>query len=118
VVCMTRPLVISSGFIGAPSDGHGNHQTAGALAQEVFKAAGDPNVFPDQIAAGLKPWSPLQDYARTHWFGNDDRKLAPDVDIPEGEYDPVLGMSYVQISREGLGQQKSQTVGGLKPNAG
>ena len=49
VVRMVRPLVITSVFVGGPSDGHGNHQTAGAMAQEVFKAAGDPNVFPDQI---------------------------------------------------------------------
>ncbi len=60
VVRMTRPLVITSVFVGGPTDGHGNHQTAGAMAQEVFKAAGDPNVFPDQIAAGLKPWTPAQ----------------------------------------------------------
>jgi LmbE family N-acetylglucosaminyl deacetylase len=118
VVRMTRPLVITSVFIGGPSDGHGNHQTAGAMAQEVFKAAGDPNVFPDQIAAGLKPWTPLKDYARTPWFGNDDGKLAANLDLPEGEYDAVLGMSYVQISREGLGHQKSQTGGGTIPKAG
>src|ERR1700680_2134424 len=59
VVRMTRPLVITSVFVGGPTDGHGNHQTAGAMAQEVFKAAGDPNVFPDQIAAGLRPSAPL-----------------------------------------------------------
>lgn len=118
VVRVTRPLVITSVFIGQPSDGHGNHQTAGALAQEVFKAAGDPNVFPDQITAGLKPWTPLKDYGRTPWFGNDDGKLAVNVDIPEGDYDPVLGMSYVQIAREGLGYQKSQTGGGMIPKAG
>src|SRR3954463_8654727 len=64
VVRMVRPLVITSVFIGGPSDGHGNHQTAGAMAQAVFKAAGDPNVFADQIRAGLKPWSPVKDYAR------------------------------------------------------
>ena len=40
------------------------------------------------------------------------------VDIPEGNYDPVLGLSYVQISREGLGFQKSQTGGGTIPKAG
>lgn len=118
VVRMTRPLVITSVFIGGPTDGHGNHQTAGAMAQEVFKAAGDPNAFPDQIAAGLRPWTPLKDYARTPWFGNDDRKLSTNVDVPEGDYDPVLGMSYVQISREGLGYQKSQTGGGMIPKAG
>ncbi|HXM95116.1 MAG TPA: PIG-L family deacetylase [Candidatus Dormibacteraeota bacterium] len=118
VVRMTRPLVITSVFVGAPSDGHGNHQTAGAVAQEVFKAAGDPHVFPDQIAAGLKPWTPLKDYARTPWFGEEDKTLAVNVEIPEGEYDPVLGMSYAQVSREGLGQQKSQTGGGMIPKAG
>jgi LmbE family N-acetylglucosaminyl deacetylase len=118
VVRMTRPLVITSVFVGGPTDGHGNHQTAGAMAQEVFKAAGDPNVFPDQIAAGLKPWTPLKDYARTPWFGNDDGKLTTNVAIPEGDYDPVLGLSYMQIAREGLGFQKSQTGGGMIPKAG
>jgi len=82
VVRMTRPLVITSVFVGGPTDGHGNHQTAGAMAQEVFKAAGDPNVFPDQIAAGLKPWTPLKDYAHTPWFGNDDGKLSVNVQVP------------------------------------
>src|SRR5579872_3503630 len=38
VVRMERPLVITSVFVGGPSDGHGNHQTAGAMAQEAFKA--------------------------------------------------------------------------------
>lgn len=118
VVRLTRPVVITSVFVGGATDGHGNHQTAGAMAQEVFKAAGDPNVFSDQIAAGLKPWTPLKDYARTPWFGNDDGKLSVNVAVPEGDYDPVLGASYLQIAREGLGCQKSQTGGGAIPNAG
>ena len=118
VVRMTRPLVVTSVFVGGPTDGHGNHQTAGAMAQEVFKAAGDPNVFPDQIAAGLRPWTPLKDYARTPWFGNDDGKLTANVAVPEGDYDAVLGVSYVQIAREGLGHQKSQTGGGMIPKPG
>src|SRR5882757_1278744 len=42
VVRMVRPLVIASVFGGGPSDGHGNHQSAGAMAQAVFKAAADP----------------------------------------------------------------------------
>ena len=118
VVRMVRPLVITSVFVGGPSDGHGNHQTAGAMAQEVFKAAGDPNVFPDQIAAGLKPWSPLKDYARAPMGRRGGGTLAVNVQIPEGTYDPVLGASYVQISREGLGYQKSQNGGSSIPPAG
>src|SRR6201993_1680448 len=62
IVRMERPLVITSVFVGGQSDGHGNHQTAGAMAQEVFKAAGDPNVFPDQIKEGIRPWFPVKDY--------------------------------------------------------
>src|SRR5579875_877846 len=60
-VRLYRPLVIASVFIGAPTDGHGQHQVSGEIAQEVFKAAGDPKVFPDQ---GLPPWQPLKVYAR------------------------------------------------------
>ena len=119
VVRMVRPLVVTSVFVGGPSDGHGNHQTAGAMAQEVFKAAADPNVFPDQIKAGLRPWAPLKDYARVPFMRRRGGESLPaNVEIPEGTYDPVLGMSYVQLSREGLGYQKSQNGGSSIPKAG
>src|ERR1700692_1412242 len=62
VIRMTRPLVITSVFVGAPTDGHGNHQVAGELAQEAYLAAGDPNRFPEQIQEGLQPWTPLKVY--------------------------------------------------------
>lgn len=119
VVRVVRPLVITSVFVGGLTDGHGNHQTAGALAQEVFKAAGDPNVFPDQIKAGLRPWAPVKDYARAPGMRRGNAaSLAVNVEIPEGTYDPVLGASYVQVSRDGLGYQKSQNGGGSIPKAG
>jgi hypothetical protein len=110
--------VITSVFVGGPSDGHGNHQTAGAMAQEAFKVAGDPNVFPDQIKAGLRPWTPLKVYARAPLGRRGGESLAVNVEVPEGTYDPMLGASYVQISREGLGHQKSQNGGGAIPKAG
>src|SRR5713101_9435933 len=68
VVRLTRPLVITSVFVGAASDGHGNHQVAGQMAQEAFLAAGDPKRFPEQIQEGLRPWSPLKVYARVPFF--------------------------------------------------
>ncbi len=119
VVRIARPLVITSVFVGGPSDGHGNHQTAGAMAQEVFKAAGDPAMFPEQIRAGLRPWSPLKDYARTPG-GRRGAASSPaaNVEVPQGTYDPVLGQSYVQISREGLGYQKTQNGGPSVPPPG
>src|SRR5712672_1445512 len=52
-VRLYRPLVVTAVFQGGITDGHGQHQVSGEMAQEVFEAAGDPKVFPDQIAAGL-----------------------------------------------------------------
>lgn len=142
VVRMTRPLVITSVFVGGFTDGHGNHQVAGQMAQEAFKAAGDPSMFPEQIKEGLRPWKPLKDYALVPFspvtdkgiFNYADGKfypaefnnytdgtvikgvLTPSVEIPEGEYNPLIGLTYQQISRVGLGHQKSQSGGtGLPP---
>ena len=42
VIRMNRPFVLISRFQGNPRDGHGNHQAAGLITQEAFKAAGDP----------------------------------------------------------------------------
>ena len=49
---LVRPQVIVATFLGGVTDGHGQHQVSGEIAQEVFKAAGDPNVFPEQLKDG------------------------------------------------------------------
>lgn len=116
VVRMTRPLVITSVFVGGPSDGHGNHQTAGALAREVFAAAGDPKRFPEQIRAGLHPWTPLKGYARVPFRRAEG--VTAQVEVATGEYDPLLGETYGQLARVGLGFQKSQNGGPAVPAAG
>src|SRR5580692_6666286 len=77
VVRMYRPLIVASVFVGAATDGHGNHQVAGQMAQEAYVAAGDPNRFPEQIREGLRPWSPLKVYARVPFFNV----------TPQGMYD-------------------------------
>lgn len=118
VVRMTRPLVVTSVFVGGPSDGHGNHQVAGLMAKEVFEAAGDPKQFPEQIREGLLPWKPLKYYAHVPFFGPQAAKITKTIGIPVGEYDSLLGLSYLQTSREGLGYQKSQNGGGSIPHAG
>ncbi|HVT94412.1 MAG TPA: PIG-L family deacetylase [Bryobacteraceae bacterium] len=118
VVRLTRPLVITSVFVGGPSDGHGNHQTAGLMAKEVFEAAADPNRFPEQIREGLRPWQAAKQYARVPFFGPEKESLAANVEVPEGTYDPLLGFTYAQLAREGLGYQKSQNGGTGIPPAG
>ncbi len=135
-----RPQVIISTFVGGVSDGHGQHQVSGEIAQEAFKAAGDPKVFPDQLKDGLEPWQPLAvysrepfapitngqmlDYATGKWapakFHNYvtgewiEGSLPADVSMQTGAWDPTLGRTYVQIAREGWGKQLSQN-GGANP---
>jgi len=73
IVRLTRPEVILTflpgTFIG---EDHGDHQAAGVLGTEAFDMAGDPSVFPEQVAAplrrlepyleNLRPWQPKKIY--------------------------------------------------------
>jgi LmbE family N-acetylglucosaminyl deacetylase len=133
-VRLYRPLVLASVFVGGVTDGHGHHQVAGEICQEVFLAAADPKVFPEM---GLPPWAPLRvytrvpfarvtdqgmfDYATGRWsppkFHNyvtgEDITHEPGatVTIHEGDKPKIPsfeGDSYVQFARRGLALQKSQ----------
>jgi len=94
-------------------------------------------MFPDQIREGLLPWSPVKQYARvpvfrlsskgaydyaTHQWGPvgvqnyitehwEAGNVSATVSVPVGTYDRMLGLTYLQIAREGLGFQKSQNGG-------
>ena len=91
-VRLNRPLVLTAVFVGGITDGHGQHQVSGEMAQEVFKAAGDPNVFPDQIKAGLLPWTPLKVYARVPSFSISPKGM---YDYATGKWAPVRFYDYV-----------------------
>jgi LmbE family N-acetylglucosaminyl deacetylase len=81
LVRLTRPEVVLTflpgTFIG---EDHGDHQASGVLATEAFDLAGDPTVFPSQVAAplrrlepfleGLRPWPPKKIY----YFPDADRE--------------------------------------------
>src|SRR4029077_20851415 len=66
---LTRPEVVLTFLPGTfVGEDHGDHQAAGVLATEAFYLAGDPTVFPSQVAEplkrlepyleGLRPWQP------------------------------------------------------------
>lgn len=114
-VRLYRPDIIISRFHGKPRDGHGNHQAAGLLSGEVFKAAADPKMFPEQFQEGLRPWQVKKLYRSVGGFGGGGRNAEPQeatVKVDVGAYDPLLGRSYLQIARYGLGFQRSQNGGG------
>src|SRR5258706_9899853 len=112
VVRLYRPDVIVSRFHGAPRDGHGNHQAAGLLSAEVFKAAADPNLFPEHFREGLRPWQVKKLYRSVR-----DNEAAT-LKIDTGVYDPLLGASYRQIAGAGLSFQRSQGAGGRRADPG
>ena len=145
IIRTTRPLVITSVFTGAPTDGHGNHEVAGQMAQEAFVAAADPKQFPEQLKEGLRPWTPVKVYARVPFFAPTKDKTIYDyatdkyvpirfdnfvdhtvmterpstnLEISEGTLDQTEGLSYLQISRTGWGFQKTQNGGNSTPLPG
>ena len=114
VIRMFRPLVVYSRFSGTPTDGHGHHQEAGYLTPLAYKAAADPNEFPEQLREGLRPWQAKKLYRGN--FGNARPDPAnPSVQVQEGIVDPAAGRSYAEISFEGRSQHKTQAQGGIEP---
>jgi LmbE family N-acetylglucosaminyl deacetylase len=114
VIRTFRPDVLVARFSGTDRDGHGHHQASAILTKEAFRAAADPNRFPEQIEEGLLPWQ-----AKKLYIGNvcgfgamtcADENYT--VKLNTGANDPVLGMSYAQFAMAGLKHQLSQGAGG------
>jgi len=113
VIRTFRPDVLVARFSGTDRDGHGHHQASSILTREAFRAAADPNRFPEQIKEGLQPWQ-----AKKLYIGNVcpwGAKTCADEDYTvrynTGEVDPLLGVSYVQFAMAGLKHQLSQGAG-------
>jgi len=110
VIRTFRPDVLVARFSGTERDGHAHHQASAILTKEAFRAAGDPNRFPEQIKAGLEPWQPKKLYIGNvcPWRSS----TCPDQDwtvrFDTGEVDPVLGLSYLQMAMNGLAHQHTQ----------
>src|SRR5262249_8289639 len=104
VIRYFRPEIIVSRFTGTSRDGHGHHQVSGIITQEAFKAAADPNRFPEYG----KPWQAKKLYL--NGMGNEQTGIAIDV----GQFDPALGRSYNEIASEGRSLHRSQAQGGAQ----
>lgn len=118
MVRLTRPEVIITWlpgfFIG---ENHGDHQASGVLATEAFDMAGDPSVFPAQLAApvrtnetlleGLRPWQPKKIY-----YFSDAQEQEPfkgsGPQLPAVGISPVNHEPYWLMSMEGFGFHLTQ----------
>src|SRR5438034_9073917 len=113
VIRMERPLVLISRFQGNDRDGHGNHQTAGLITQEAYKAAGNAGAFPEQIQDGLRPWQPLKLY-----MGGVRENEDWTIRVDPAVYSAWLGDSYANFARIGLSFERSQNGGRNDPQPG
>ena len=105
VIRKFRPDVI----ISRNSGGHGHHTAATWLAPEAFKAAGDPNKYPEQLQY-------IQTWQAKRIFGNSFRRsgqqgIENTVMINVGEYAPLLSKSYTEIAAESRSMHKTQGFG-------
>ncbi|HYE54707.1 MAG TPA: PIG-L family deacetylase [Chitinophagaceae bacterium] len=110
VIRKFRPDVIITRFPEDSRAGHGHHSGSAVLAHEAFRAAADPNRFPQQIKAGLKPWQAK----RIVWNSFNFNNATPPADalqLDVGAYNALLGKSYGEIAAESRSQHKSQGFG-------
>ena len=118
IVRLTRPEVIITWlpgfFIG---ENHGDHQASGVLATEAFDIAGDPSVYPAQLAApvrtnetlleGLRPWQPKKLY---YFPDSQDQDLfkGSGPQLPTGGVSSTRNVPYWLMSMEGFGFHLTQ----------
>ena len=110
MVRFTRPEVIVTWMLGFfIGENHGDHQASGVLATEAFDMAGDPSVFPAQLAApvhvnetlfdGLRPWQPKKIYYFSDAQEQDQfKKTGPEYQVTE--ISPVRKLPYWRIAVE------------------
>ncbi|HUP49503.1 MAG TPA: PIG-L family deacetylase [Thermoanaerobaculia bacterium] len=108
-----QPDVIITRFPATGEGGHGHHTASGLLAEEAFRAAGDPKRFPEQLRH-VSPWQPRRLFwNRFSWqrIDPDSPLVANDLRADLGTYNPLLGRSYTEIAAESRSQHKSQGFG-------
>jgi len=110
VVRRFRPQVVVSVFSGTAGDGHGQHQAAGVIAREAFRAAGDPSAFQQLFGEQLPLWQPAALYRSTRF-----ERDATTITLPTGGVEPLTGRSYHQIAMASRSLHRSQDMGMLQP---
>ncbi|HEX8171929.1 MAG TPA: PIG-L family deacetylase [Thermoanaerobaculia bacterium] len=109
-----QPDVIITRFPITGEGGHGQHTASAILAEEAFKAAGDPSRFPEQLKY-VTPWQPKRIFFNRFSFGRpidpSDPSVANSLRVDLGTYNPLLGRAYTELAAESRSQHKSQGFG-------
>ena len=92
------------------SGGGQHHQAAAQLTREAFRAAADPDRFPEQVAQGLRPWQARALY-RSGVGGGDNPTDADAAQVPIAVFDPLLGMTWTELGGLARRAHRSQDQG-------
>lgn len=107
-----KPDVIISRFPETGEGGHGHHTASAILASEAFDLANDPGAFPEQLKY-VTIWQPKRIFWNA-WVKTLENKKINTAELPTinvGEYNPLLGKSYTEISALSRSMHKSQGFG-------
>ncbi|KSU81926.1 NPCBM-associated, NEW3 domain of alpha-galactosidase [Fictibacillus enclensis] len=98
-----RPDIVMPSFLDVDTE-HGHHRTMNYLTIKAYQDAADPNVFPEQLKEGLKPWA-----IKKLYLPSDQKNATTSFEI--GMMDDVYGKTYPQIGEESRFLHKSQGMG-------
>lgn len=112
VIRKFQPDVIVTRFPKNGDGGHGQHTASAILAEDAFKAAADPKMFPEQLA-WVRPWQAK----RILWnawrpeLEKRTRDMPKLISVDLGAYNPLLGKAYSEIAADSRSMHKSQGFG-------
>ncbi|MFZ2863135.1 MAG: PIG-L family deacetylase [Ignavibacteriaceae bacterium] len=112
IVRKFKPDVIIARFPETGEGGHGHHTASAILASEAFDLANDPSAFPEQLKY-VTIWQPKRIFWNA-WVKTLENKKINTAELPTinvGEYNPLLGKSYTEISALSRSMHKSQGFG-------
>lgn len=111
-----RPDIIVTRFATPEKGGggHGHHTASAMLAHQAFALAGDPTAFPEQLQH-VTTWQPKRLFWNNYWVFRRHQptaeELANIIQVPVGDYDPLLGKSYNEIASEARSMHRCQAFG-------
>ena len=116
IVRQLQPDIIVTRFSPDPANTHGHHTASAQLALEAFKAAADPNRFPDDLKRdGSKPHQAKRIFwnISSFFFQGREKEFNPDkyLKLDIGNYDPLTGKNYAEIAADSRSMHKSQGFG-------
>ena len=112
----SRPDILFTNFQDVFGQ-HGHHRAMAAATEEAFDLAADPNAFPQHMEMGLEPWQAKKFYLPAGTSGSreeEPEELPATLNLPVGEYDPIFGVSYLQLSEQSRAYHRSQGMGNFR----